>query len=840
MALVVSRNSSESGGDDMSETIEPPFPAMATMPSSPQTPKIKSISNKRGIDISSTLCSMSRLNVGTLELAGHEVRSVEKDTGARDSPSPTKKRRISRLSVQEKDSEPFTSSSCGNSLFKVDENKKFVPFDDDKEKIYERVEHILSQERKEMAEVEKHFLDHVELCGGIEQKKMALNNIVDGEDYVKEETHGKFELAIRTENLEKNIRSVQKREERAETDVTHLDSLGEDMAESSESAFGSKTLSKTVQSVRDRKERTEMAPKTFELLNGLVETNSNDGLKEMRSLADGFERVIMRLKLEERLQMALEQKEGAEIYPKEMETSEDEVGAGNKKTLLTTEILKSFIIGRLEEDLQMLKETLETSFERLEHLNDEIETSFNKAKEAQLSVDITSDAALLLENDLEVRIPPANEDVVVTMEDIRYKISEASTSTAELLTHQGSTITQAGSLPSDTDQCSTYMRGGSLSRNSVEIPKPKDFDDEDAMLQQALIQSNYDEFLKAKVCDCSFACSHKSHINKDTKPDTVENDEEISSIFLDISGAEEDDDDDEISDSCSSESDYTAVYIRGREQSGLDEKKRPKTGETMRDADEPAKLVNRVKEGLLAAIAEQLKNISIQMFPQKCIVLTEDNGVNGVDEKLIEETATIIKRAFKHFNVDVFNKALTEASEKAMAEAEAGASSAMASSRPKHLVRENIFMKWESAYAQINLMRPDELMRAIGVLISFTKSTPYASATLKNTPESEYDALAVYIHYYLQMCVQIKCMDIAKGGGCPEEDEKWRTDMPCFISWWRQVSHERKEEFRREWNMGVLSKEILNSVEADGGAGAEGMVDKLSLCACACASCRCY
>ncbi|CAD6448945.1 6443e40b-5521-4036-9eba-268b507e897a [Sclerotinia trifoliorum] len=474
MAPLIDTNSSDSEGDDMSDTIEPSCPTMATTPPSPQTPKTKSKSSKRSIDITPTACSMSRLNAETVEHANLEVRSVGKDTGAGDSPSPTKKRRISRLSVQEKDSGPFTSLFCRNSLFKVDENEEVLPFDEGSEKTCERVEHDLSQEKERMVEVEKLFLDHIAFCGGNKQKKMApkigrsgsdtayaasLNNLVDGEVYAKEETHGKFKLAIRTENLEKGIRSVQAREERAEMDVTPLESLDVDMPGSSEFALGNKNLSKTVQSVRGRKGRTEMALKTLELLNGMAETDSSKGWGEMRSLADGFERVIVRLELEENLQMALEKKEGAEIYPKEMETLNDEVGTRKRKTLPRTKILKSFIIGRLEEDLQMLKETLETSFERLECLNDETETSFNKAKEAQLRMDITSDAALLLENDREVRIPPANEDEVVTMEDIRDKIPEASTSAAELLTNQDSTISQAGSLPGSTNQGSTHMRG---------------------------------------------------------------------------------------------------------------------------------------------------------------------------------------------------------------------------------------------------------------------------------------------------------------------------------------------------------------------------------------------
>ncbi|KAJ8060707.1 hypothetical protein OCU04_011012 [Sclerotinia nivalis] len=824
MALVGYTDSSDSGGDDMSDTTKPSCPAMATIPPSPHTPKKKSKSNKRSIDICPTVCSMSRLNVEALGPADNECRSTGKDAEARDSPSPTKKRRMSQLSEQYKGSELPTSWDCRNSLFKVDENEEDGSFDDGTYMICDRVGYSLIQEGKDIEVAEKIFLDCVKLCEGTEEKKMApkigrsesdtvdaasLNNLVDGEVCANKDTDGKFKLAIRTENFEK-IRSVQERKDKAEMDPKPSELLDEDMAESSEFAFGSENLSKMVQSVRERKQRTEMALKTFELLNDVAETKSSKEWKEMRSLIDGFKRVIMRLELEEKLQMALERKEGAEMYLKEVESLDDEVGTEEKETLSRAEIFKRFIGGRLEEDLQMLKETLETSFKRLEHLNDETETSFNKAIEARLSVDIASNAGSL-EDDRAVRIPPANEDEVVTMEDIRDKIPEASTSTADHLTNQDSTVTQAGSLPS----------------NTTEIPLPKDFNDENAMLQQALIQSHYDELLKSKGCACVSACSHRNYINKDTKPATVEDDEDISSVFLDVSDAEEEQDvDDESSDLCLSEFAYTAAYVNGEEKSGLDEKKRVEKGETMRDADEAAKSVNRVKEGLLAATAEQLKRDFIQMFQQECSVLTEDERANGVDEKLIEATATIVKRAFIHFNVDAFNEALTEASEEALAEAGAGASRAITSSRLKDPVGQNIFMKWEIAYPQTNLMRPDELMRAVSVLISFTRSTPYASAILKDTPESEYDALVVYIHYYLQMCAQVKCLDITEGGGCSEQDVKWRTDMPCFIPWWRQMSHGRKEEFEGEWNKKVLSKKVLNSVEADGGAGVEEMSGK--------------
>ncbi|RAL58916.1 hypothetical protein DID88_009207 [Monilinia fructigena] len=337
---------------------------------------------------------------------------------------------------------------------------------------------------------------------------------------------------------------------------------------------------------------------------------------------------------------------------------------------------------------------------------------------------------------------------------------------------------------------------------------------------EGLCHDNVDEVESSAVDTSSISASWKR-----TSEYKVDPEKEREVMALKKKGATVEDKLGEVSPTLTEETlyprDTMATHFPVSSSHGNDTKKKSKHV-TFEDAeDKRSDLPSFELDHVSADISELEKTTEEENLTQNIIVQSgnesDEKGESCddfIDEELIKETAEIVRRAMIHLDTDVFNDALQQASEAALGLTSEDTKNTK--SLPfKSSMKNTISTSWAQAYPHPQIQATD-LIRAIEILVCLTRSTPDFNAMLEDTPESEYDALAVHIIYYLDMCTNAKCLEIIEGRSfCGMEIE--RVQVPSFGTWWRRAQEEMRGRVGEAWGKGVLSKSVLQNVNVDEG-----------------------
>ncbi|KAF7885961.1 uncharacterized protein EAF02_004470 [Botrytis sinoallii] len=482
--------------------------------------------------------------------------------------------------------------------------------------------------------------------------------------------------------------------------------------------------------------------------------------------------MFMSGKLERQLQKIDDRNTRDEMYLKALVSLDEETGTeSNNRTedmRLIIKIFKFVRSGQLAKDLQTLGEVFEACRKGLDRLIREAEEAYARKTEEEQPNSLTSfKVPASSETNCQGVVPFAKESEAIETNDIR-----------------DNDVGGVASIGNSSKKVREEPVWGAMkSRWGEDFPLPADFDDEAAMLQQAFIQSNYDEFIRLKGChgtSCSTAHGNEI-VNKKPTTTNIQSFEKMNEENIEeISPDDQQDADDETSDTSESGSAHYSTDS-GDEKSKVDANKTSGTGNLPEMKDISVASIECVIKDLLIATAEQFK----QSF-------TKDHS--------------------NFLKLDAFGEALKKATEELLAEGKIKGRRCVTSSESTASIEQNISKKWAVTYPEAIPMRSFEFTRAIDILISLTRSTPYNHAILEDTPECMYDALVVYTQYYLDTCTHRKCIEIVEGHSL-DQQIKWVREMHSFVSWWKEVC----EEFQGIWGKGVLNKEVLKNFDVNGG-----------------------
>ncbi|TGO28378.1 hypothetical protein BPAE_0028g00250 [Botrytis paeoniae] len=555
--------------------------------------------------------------------------------------------------------------------------------------------------------------------------------------------------------------------------------------------------------IAHKKEDSETYLNFLKLLYSQKETGTKKEIEKLALVIESVKRMFMSGKLERQLQKIDDRKTRDEMYLKALESLDEKTGTeSNNRTedmRLMIEIFKFVRSGQLAKDLQTLGEIFEACRKGLDRLIREAEEAYaRKNQEEQPSSPTSFKVSASSEDDCQGVIPLAKEYEAITKNDIRDK--------------------NVGGVESIGNSSEKILKepvwGAMKSRWGEDFPLPADFDDEAAMLQQAFIQSNYDEFIRLKGyrdTSCSTA-SANDIISKKPNITTIESSEKANEENIEDTGPEyQQDADDEISDTSESESAHYSAYISD-EETEIDTNKTSEIGNLTEMKDISVASIECVIKDLLIATAEQLKQDFTSMFQKEFCESTVNESDNSMDEMFFTTTAAVVRRSFQFLKLDAFGEALEKATEEVLAEEKVKERRCATSSESTASIEQKVFKKWAIAYPEAIPMRSFEFMRAIDILISLARSTPYNRAILEDTPECMYDALVVYIQYYLDTCTHRKCIEIVEGHSLDQQIQ-WIREMHSFVYWWKEVC----EEFKGIWGKGVLNEEALKNFDVYGG-----------------------
>ncbi|KAF7935104.1 uncharacterized protein EAE98_003149 [Botrytis deweyae] len=790
-------------------------------PSSPQTPEKKCRSPKRSLEKSPSPSSISKLTEESFRYLGTSYLSAEEKKEARNTPSPPKRQRMTwnllerkidaklnitadksiapenplsrrerrvlekrhrlKLAIRRKEepdviaSAPLTSLA-GETCCEDESAAENRGMDVDTGKVEEKLPSSLTEERREGEETKDDLPVLVKLCEGLEvnQASPRIGQMKAGSGIDNHSTTIGTDLFGGKENMVKGIKFASRGpEKRGQWAISH------------------------------KRGGSETYLKILKLLYGEEETGNKKEMKELALVIESVKRMFMSGKLERQLQKIDDRNTRDKMYLKALASLDEETGTesnnGTEDMRLIIKIFKFVRSGQLAKDLQTLGEVFEACRKGLDRLIREAEEAHARKTEEEQSSSLTSfKVPASSETDCQGVVPFAKESEAIETNDIR-----------------DNDVRGAESIGNSSKKvCEEPVWGAMKSRWGEDFPLPADFDDEAAMLQQAFIQSNYDEFIRLKGChgtSCSTAHGNEI-VNKKPTTTSIQSFEKMNEENIEeISPDGQQDADDETSDTSESGSAHYSTDS-GDEKSKVDTNKTSGTGNLPEMNDISVASIECVIKDLLIATAEQLKQSFTSMFQKKCCESTENEFDNSMDEMFIATTAAVVRRSFQILKLDAFGEALKKATEELLAEGKIRGRRCVTSSESTASIEQNISKKWAVTYPEAIPMRSFEFTRAIDILISLTRSTPYNHAILEDTPECMYDALVVYIQYYLDTCTHRKCIEIVEGHSL-DQQIKWIREMHSFVYWWKDVC----EEFKGIWGKGVLNKEVLKSFDVNGG-----------------------
>ncbi|TGO18382.1 hypothetical protein BTUL_0010g00520 [Botrytis tulipae] len=711
-------------------------------PSSPQTPERKCRSPKRRFEKSPSPSPISKLNAESFRCLDGSLYLAEEKEEARNIPSPPKRQRMRwnaverkadtklntiaekskarenplsrrerrllekrlrlKLAIRKKEelditaTAPLTNltgeSCCGN--VSALEN---ISMNEDTGKVEEKWLSSLTEEKREEEEIKDDLAAVVKLCESLEVTQISpdLEQMIAGSGIDNHSTTFEIDLFGGNENLVKGIKFLSRGQEN-NGPIAH------------------------------EKENSETYLKFLELLYSQKETGTKNKMKKLALIIESVKRMFMIGKLERKLQKIDDRKTRDEIYLKALESLDEETGTeSNNRTedlKLIIEIFKSVRSGQMAKDLQALRETIDTCWKGLDWLIREAEAAYaRKIQEEQPTSPTSFKVPASFENECQGVVPLAEEYKGITANEMQDK--------------------DVGGVESIGNSSEKILKepvwGAMKSQWEEDFPLPADFDDEAAMLQQAFIQSNYDEFMRLKGChgtSCSTA-SGNNIISKKPNTTTIKsleklNEENIGEISLD----DQQDADDETSDTFESESTHCSADS-GDGTSELDTNKTSEIENLTEIKDVSVASIKCVIKDLLITTAEQLKQDFTSISQKKCCESTGNESDNSMDEMFLATTAAVVRGSFEFLKLDAFGEALKQATEEVLAEGKEKERRCVTSSGSTASTEQNISKKWDIAYPETIPMRSYEFMRAIDILISLTRSTPHNHAILEDTPE---------------------------------------------------------------------------------------------------------
>ncbi|KAF5868305.1 uncharacterized protein Bfra_007502 [Botrytis fragariae] len=788
-------------------------------PSSPQTPEKKCRSPKRSFEKSPSPSQISKLKAESLRCLGISFDLAEEEKEARNIPSPPKRQRMiwhvveretdnkleitgdkpkaresllsrrarqtlegnrrPKLAIRKKEELDVIATTplrsiAGETCCENDSAAENRGMNQVTGKVEVKLLSSLTEESREGKETKDDLPVLVKLCRGLEEPQVSpkIEQMRSSSGFDNHSTTLEIDLFGGNENMVKGIEFVSRGPENNRP-------------------------------IAQEKEDSETYLKFLELFYSQKETGTKKEIEELALIIESVKRMFMSGKLDRQLRKIDDRKTRDEMYLKALESLGEKTGTEpNKRTedmRLMIEIFKSIRSGQLAKDLQTLREIFEACRKGLDRLIREAEEAYaRKNQEEQPSSPTSSRVSASSKNDCQDGVPLAKEYEAITTNDIQDK--------------------NVGGVESIGNSSEKILRepvwGAMKSRWGEDFPLPADFDDEAAMLQQAFIQSNYDEFIRLKGyrdTSCSTA-SANDIISKKHNIITIESSEKVNEENNeDISPEYQQDADDENSDTSESESAHYSAYISD-EETEIGTKETSEIGNLTEMKDISVASIECVIKDLLIATAEQLKQDFTSMFQKKCCESTGKGSDNSMDEMFIATTVAVVRRSFQFLKLDAFGEALKKATEEVLAEEKVKERRCATSSESTASIEQKIFKKWAIAYPEAIPIRSFEFMRAIDILISLTRSTPYNHAILEDTPECMYDALVVYIQYYLDTCTNRKCIEIVEGHSLDQQIQ-WIREMHSFVYWWKEVS----EEFKGIWGKGVLNEEVLKNFDVYGG-----------------------
>ncbi|KAF7939321.1 uncharacterized protein EAE97_007401 [Botrytis byssoidea] len=792
-------------------------------PSSPQTPEKKCRSPKRRFEKSPSPSPISKLNAESFRCLDGSFFRAQEEEEARNIPSPPKRQRMRwnaverkadtklntiaekfkarenplsrrerrllekrhrlKLAIRKKEELDITATApltnlAGESCCENVSVLENISISEDTGKVEKKLLSSLTEEKREEEETKDRLAALVKLCESLEVTQISpdVEQMKAGSGIGNHSTTFEIDLFGGNKNLVQGIKFVSRGREKNRP-IAH------------------------------EKENSETYLKFLGLLCSQKETGTKKKMKKLALIIESLKRMFMIGNLERKLQKIDDIKTRDGMYLKALESLDEETGTeSNNRTedlKLMIEIFKSVRSGQMAKDLQALRETIDTCWKGLDWLIREAEAAYvRKTQEEQPTSPTSFKVPGSSENECQGVVPLANEYEGIITNEIQDK--------------------DVGGVESIGNSSEKILKEpvweATKSRWEEDFPLPADFDDEAAMLQQAFIQSNYDEFMRLKAyhgTSCS-AASGNNIISKNPNTTTIKsleklNEENIEEISLD----DQQDADDETSDTSESESTHYSADS-GDGKSELDTNKTSEIENLTEIKDVSVASIKGVIKDLLITTAEQLKQDFTSISQKKCCESTGNESDNSMDEMFLATTAAVVRGSFEFLKLDAFGEALKQATEEVLADGKEKERRCVTSSGSTASTEQNISKKWAIAYPETIPMRSFELMRAIDILISLTRSTPHNHAILEDTPECMYDALVVFIQYYLDTCTHRKCIEIVEGHPLDQQIQ-WMKEMHSFVYWWKDVC----DDFEILWGKGVLNKEVLKNFDVNGVNGNE-------------------
>ncbi|TEY82455.1 hypothetical protein BOTCAL_0029g00440 [Botryotinia calthae] len=763
-------------------------------PSSPRTPDKKCKFSKRSLEKSPSPSPISKLNPESLGHLDGSFDFAEKKTEVRDIPSPPKRQRITQAVTQ-----AVVGGETNNKFDKTEVKPKIR-----ENPLSRRERRILEKRRRlQLAIRGKEKVDDIVAAPlrGLAGETCCGNNPAVEDRGIKHD-NGKVEETQVSLNIEQ-----MKSDSGIGINPTTLEM--DSFFGNEERVEGSKIPSPRPEHdelIAREKKDSGIYLKFLELLYGETEQGAKKEMEELALVIESVKRMFMSGKLERKLQKIDDRKTRDKMYLKALESLNDDTGTEsnniNEDLGLIIEIFKFVRSGQLAKDLQILREIFEVCQKGLDRLIKEAEAAYaSKTQEEQLISPISSKVSTSSEIDYQVDVLLAKEHGAITTNNIQDK----NLGGAEFIGKISEKVWK--------EPWKEPISAATKPRWREDFPLPADFDEEAVMLQQAFIQSNYDEFVRSKSCRAASCSTAYGNDVIDKKPNTTiiggfekAKEENIEDISLE----DQQDADDENSDTSESKSAHCNAYSSD-EESELDTKKTSEMGKLTENKDFSDVSIECTMKDLVIATVEQLKQDFLSMFYKKRCESTGNESDNLMDEKFIATTAAVVRRTFKFLNLDAFSEALKKAAEEVLVEGKEKERCCVTSSEHTASIEQEIFKKWTIAYPEGIPMHSFEFARAIHILTSLTRSPPYNHAILEDTPECKYDALVVYIQYYLDTCTEKTCTEIVEGHPLDQQLQSIR-EMHSFVYWWKEVS----EELEGLWGKRVLNKDALQNYDEYG------------------------
>lgn len=762
-------------------------------PSSPQTPDKKCRFSKRSLEKSPSPSPISKLDAESLGHLDGSFDFAETKTEVPDIPSPPKRQRI-------------TQSVLGgetNNKFDITEVKPKIC----ESPLSRRERRILEKRRRlQLAIRGKEKVDDfiaaplTSLAGGT-----RCGNDPAMEDRDIKQDNEKVEETQVSPNIEQT--------KPGSGICINSTTLEMDLFDGNEEMVdGSKILSPRPEQnelISHEKEDSGIYLEFLELLYGETGPEAKKEIEELALVIESVKRMFMSGKLERKLQKIDDRKTRDKMYLKALESLNDDTvtesnNNRNEDLRLIIEIFKFVRSGQLAKDLQILRIFFEVCQRGLERLIKEAEAAYAmKTQEEQLISPISSKGSTSSKDDCQVDVPLTKEYEAIKINNTRDKNFGG--------------VESIGIFPEKVwkEPWKEPVWETTKPRWREDFPLPADFDEEAVMLQQAFIQSNYDEFVRSKSRRATSCSTTYGNDIIDKKPNTTiiggfekAKEENIEDISLE----DQQDADDESSDTSESESVHCSA-CSSDEESELDTNKTSEMGKLTENKDFSDASIEGTMKDLVVATVEQLKQDFISMFHKKRCESTGNESDNLMDEKFVATTAAVVRRTLKFLNLDALSEALKKVTEEVLAEGKEKESCCVTSSEYAASIEQEIFKKWTIAYPEGIPMHSFEFARAIHILISLTRSTPYNCAILEDTPECKYDALVVYIQYYLDTCTEKRRTELVEGHSLDQQLQSIG-EMHSFVYWWKEVS----EELEGLWGELVLNREALKNYDACGGS----------------------